>query len=66
MITSVTLFNQAVYKAKGVPDANNKAAQTAKRIMDKSDDTKDRKLSEAEFIQHVNDCPEIMDMIKNV
>ena len=54
----------SIYKSRGLPDAKVKATTVAKDIFSKADDSKDNKLSEAEFVKHSSSCDEIGELLQ--
>ncbi|ESO07352.1 hypothetical protein HELRODRAFT_170685 [Helobdella robusta] len=63
ILSLANFFYLAIYKSRNVANPSQKAKDTARSILNKADDNRDNRLSEAEFIMHVKDCPEIKDML---
>ena len=58
--------SQAVYKAKCKPNPYDSAAEVARNIVKSSDDNKDGKVSEAEFIHHAKNSKEIKELLQTL
>jgi hypothetical protein len=54
---------QAIYKSRKDPQAAVKAKKDAERIMFQLDTDKNKKLSEAEFVQAATSCPEVLEIL---
>jgi len=54
----------SIYKSRGLSDPKGKATEVAKDIFTKADDSKDNKLSEAEFVKHSSSCEEIGELLQ--
>jgi len=54
----------SIYKSRGLPDPRGKATEVAKDIFHQADDSKDNKLSEAEFVKHSSASTEIQELLQ--
>jgi len=54
----------AIYKSKKDPQATTKSKRDAEKIMFELDTDKNKKLTEAEFIQAAKGCPQVLQIIQ--
>jgi hypothetical protein len=56
---------QAIFKSRNEPNAAAKAKEEAEKIMLQLDTDRNRKLSEAEFIQAAKSCPSVLKILQD-
>jgi Ca2+-binding EF-hand superfamily protein len=54
----------SIYRSRGLHDAREKATDVARDIFRQADDSKDGRLSEAEFVRHSSSSPELGELLQ--
>lgn len=60
----ITDILTAMYKSRGHPNPSLKAVDTTREVLERADDDKDGRLSEAEFVRHSSNVEAIKEMLQ--